>query len=622
MPITRKRKNNDSVSNRTQGASKIVSNSTSSKNTAEPRNVVVPLSTIVSAPSKIVAPNPYFFVSKLCDNKTMAADSSFLSNQKVYVLMEGDKRLMGWGHSQGYSLTGASNEGADFQIYPAHTQYDYPLDRDDYITQFTFSCGHRAGFVTAKGYVYLAGYQDDDGWMGIGHNQNRYAFTKIGHADSTAVTTYSSGGAVNSTTFVVASGTGIAVGQYAVGDGIPPGTTVTAVSGTTITLSAAFNVLAQGQYSFGLPWGPTGIKAKKLYLNGGTYNSGPQLWAVVLGEDGNVYTCGYNVHGQMANGTTTVRRFWSRVTSLSNIKEVYLGGYSCYALNYAGQLYAWGWNGQGQLGNGNTTSQSTPVLTASNVDSMYIKSHDYDTAFYISKDGKVFAAGSNYYGALGIGVENTGNTTSWTAVTTNIGSKRVVQINANGTGTYNSTWFLCDDGTVFACGYNGYGQLGDNTTTTRTTPTQLIIPAGFPKTTRLISGGGSTTHFVTGISMETGRMWSVGSYNYGAIGQAIGDVTGTWAMTSTTNRAQYPAREVTSIPSVEDGYTTLKDFYVTSAANDTTTVWALCEDGTLWVRGYGYRSPKGHKMNFMYYDSGHVVTGQQGYDASWKQVEF
>nr|WP_148282310.1 RCC1 domain-containing protein [Corallococcus coralloides] len=35
-------------------------------------------------------------------------------------------------------------------------------------------------------------------------------------------------------------------------------------------------------------------------------------------------------------------------------------------------------------------------------------------------------------------------------------------------------WFLRQDGTVWAWGWNDYGQLGDGTTTDRLTPVQLL----------------------------------------------------------------------------------------------------------------------------------------------------
>jgi alpha-tubulin suppressor-like RCC1 family protein len=281
-------------------------------------------------------------------------------------------------------------------------------------------------------------------------------------------------------------------------------------------------------------------------------------------------------------------------------------------------------NNYGQLGIGDTTNRTSPTsLVASGVHKVFQKGADYETSFYISNDGLAYSCGTNYYGSLGINVVNTGNTTTWTVVNiTNIGTRRVIDIKSTGTGSYNTTWFLCDDGAVFSCGYNGLGQVGDGTTTDRAIPTLITQPSGFPKVDRILVGGGSNTHFVMGVNMATGRMWSVGSFNHGAIGQAIGDPTGTWAFTSATTRAQYPARETLSIPSVEDGYTRIKDFFIMSSANGESTVYALCYDGTIWVRGFGHYNAKGHKFVQYYWNANLTYHGTQYVDTGWKQVEF
>ena len=72
--------------------------------------------------------------------------------------------------------------------------------------------------------------------------------TSTGTADFT--TTYVSGGAVSSNTFVVSSTSGIGVGQLVSGTGIPTGTFVLSISDTTLTLSNTFTVTATGTYNF------------------------------------------------------------------------------------------------------------------------------------------------------------------------------------------------------------------------------------------------------------------------------------------------------------------------------------------------------------------------------------
>ena len=70
-----------------------------------------------------------------------------------------------------------------------------------------------------------------------------------------ATTTYVSGGASGSNTFVVASATGIVAGQLVVGNGIPAYTYVSPYwnGTTTITLTTALNAQASGTYIFALP---------------------------------------------------------------------------------------------------------------------------------------------------------------------------------------------------------------------------------------------------------------------------------------------------------------------------------------------------------------------------------
>jgi hypothetical protein len=60
---------------------------------------------------------------------------------------------------------------------------------------------------------------------------------------------YSSGGAVGSSVVALAAGTSFAVGQLFAGTGVPAGTFIQAISGSTITLTAAFTAQASGTYT-------------------------------------------------------------------------------------------------------------------------------------------------------------------------------------------------------------------------------------------------------------------------------------------------------------------------------------------------------------------------------------
>ncbi len=128
----------------------------------------------------------------------------------------------------------------------------------------------------------------------------------------------------NSTTVTVASATGLAVGMFVEGNGVPAGTTITAVSGTTLTLSQAVTAANTGA-TFTYNWRNTysggtviengstvqlgneaanrwGLGTGKVTFKGGTlklYDFGtnfpgsgdfPNAMVVPLGQTGNLYT--------------------------------------------------------------------------------------------------------------------------------------------------------------------------------------------------------------------------------------------------------------------------------------------------------------------------------------------
>ncbi len=84
-----------------------------------------------------------------------------------------------------------------------------------------------------------------------------------------------------------------------------------------------------------------------------------------MDTSGNVWTTGYNAHGELGLGSTTNQKLFTKVTALSGIAKAELGGgfYGfAYALSSTGTLYTWGYNGQNNLFlNSSTTPQSTPV---------------------------------------------------------------------------------------------------------------------------------------------------------------------------------------------------------------------------------------------------------------------
>ena len=210
-----------------------------------------------------------------------------------------------------------------------------------------------------------------------------------------------------------------------------------------------------------------------------------ESFSLALTADGSVWAWGYNGSGQLGDGTTTARTLPVQVrdaggTPLAGIVAVAAGQYHSLALRADGTLWAWGYNGNGQLGNGGTTGATSAqrVQDANGADIVGIGriAAGWGHSLALRTDGKVLVWGYNGYGQLGDGT----------------GTSRyrpVPAIDRNGTpladiaklagGRYHSL-ALTAGGEVLAWGYNGQGQLGDGTTTDRSLPDRVFGADQFP----------------------------------------------------------------------------------------------------------------------------------------------
>ncbi len=191
-------------------------------------------------------------------------------------------------------------------------------------------------------------------------------------------------------------------------------------------------------------------------------------------QNGTLYCWGYNSDGQLGNGTTTDSSAPVLVSAgamtNSSVAQVTLGNSHTCALK-SGLVYCWGFNGSGQLGDFTTTSRTTPVLvtntgvvSGNNTISQVNGGSAHACAL---KNGSVYCWGNNGTGQLG-----TGNTTnSSTAVLVTAGAMGNSDVSQIAVG-YSSVCAL-KNGSAYCWGSNGSGQLGDGTTTNRTSPVAI-----------------------------------------------------------------------------------------------------------------------------------------------------
>ena len=152
----------------------------------------------------------------------------------------------------------------------------------------------------------------------------------------------------------------------------------------------------------------------------------------------------------------------------SGIAEIISNGDTTFLIDTYGNVQGWGKNLKGEVGNGTTIDQYTPVSIdgLSNITEIIPNQDGYGYFFAINSSGQVYAWGYNGYGQLGL--ETTTNQLTPVLIPN---LPEVSKIILNGYTTYAIT----TDGDVYAWGMNDYGQVGNNTKTTQRAPVKIQI---------------------------------------------------------------------------------------------------------------------------------------------------
>jgi alpha-tubulin suppressor-like RCC1 family protein len=230
--------------------------------------------------------------------------------------------------------------------------------------------------------------------------------------------------------------------------------------------------------------------------------------SLALKGDGTVWAWGANSLGQLGDGTTMQRTTPVQVSGLGGVVAIAAGFRHSLAIKNDGTLWTWGYNGYGQLGDDSLTNRSTPVQ-ATGLAGVTAVSAGYAHSLAVA-GGNVWTWGRNVNGQLG-----DGTTTDRDTPAALVGLSGVTTVAA---GDYHSLALL-SDGTVRAWGHNAYGQLGDGTTTPRTAPVQV---SGLGGVTALAAG---VYHSLAALREPSGQ-GTVRAWGFNGFGR-LGDGTTT-----------------------------------------------------------------------------------------------
>lgn len=248
----------------------------------------------------------------------------------------------------------------------------------------------------------------------------------------------------------------------------------------------------------------TGAKS----VSAGMYHS------TVLKENGELWTFGYNLYGQLGTSINSGTGNPSPVPKqvMTGVTFVESGMYHNLVINENGELLTFGWNRDGQLGHSLNvrTNYANPIPKVILTDAKSASGSYH--SLVLKQNGELWSFGSNTYGQLGR-PENVG-LNGYNATPKQI----LTNVNEIAAGGHFSLVILAD-GSLLSFGSNSHGQLGDSrnsgTQTPNEAPTQ--IATGMKK----VYGG--MLHSIA--VAENGDILSFGSNSHGQLGHTTNSKT-------------------------------------------------------------------------------------------------
>ena len=294
---------------------------------------------------------------------------------------------------------------------------------------------------------------------------------------------------------------------------------------------------------------------------------GNQLWG--WGNDGS---------GRLGdNATVNKSSPVQTVSAGTNWRNVNMGYTFAAGLKTDGTLWMWGANTTGQLGNNNVTAQSSPVQTVASINCWKQVSTGREQTIALRTNGTVWLWGTNTAGQLGTNtvanqsspVQTVSAGTNWKQVSAGCGHSGAIKT----------------DGTLWLWGSNAFGQLGNNTIASQSSPIQTISAGTDWKNVSV-----SSTR-VAAIKTD-GSLWLWGGNSTGELG----------------NNAIIPRSSPVQTVSAGTNWVMVSNGVLHTAAIKT--------DGSLWLWGQGAAGKLGNNSTANQSSPVQTVSG----GTNWKQV--
>ena len=308
--------------------------------------------------------------------------------------------------------------------------------------------------------------------------------------------------------------------------------------------------------------------------------------SAAIDENGDLWMWGDNKYGQLGNGTNgppsytpiNISQQINNPLGETRIEQVSLGHLHSAAIDEDGNLWMWGWNSRSQLGDGSTTNSSTPINISILDDENEIYGQTitqvalgYDYSGAIDSTGDLWMWGDNGNGQLGDGTNEKSSTPI--NITDKHGSSLAAKtIDQVVLGEYHSA-AIDEDGDLWVWGANEYGQLGNGSTTSSSTPINISDDQNLDqfegKTIEQVALG----RYHSAAIDEDDNLWMWGRNNNG---QLTNEIEGTHSSTPINITAQFDNKKIEQV-TLGSGHS-----------------GAIDSNGDLWMWGNNYYGQLGN----------------------------